>query len=231
MLDSIYHVGQSKQTVAYHLVGDQPKGAFARRDHALIGMSPFQSFYTEERIYQWVTFAKENFRQYHFFLSDELFYLNFIDRGYSEKEAWHETRKQDRYLYNKTIRALQRAGILEPEKKILRYADFKDTALYQNYYQKYRGSLLMDADFQKVGLAMLSTLQFKQAPLQLDVNTCFNYFIAELPFLLHSAEFAGTASSCFIYRENNAFLSYIFSEKHLQEPNQGFVAVNFEDPL
>jgi len=64
-----------------------------------------------------------------------------------------------------------------------------------------------------------------------DTEIAVNYFLAELPTFLNIPTLLNVPSSCCLYHQIPSFIKYIYNEKNLQEPNQGFIAVNFEDPL
>jgi len=49
-----------------------------------------------------------------------------------------------------------------------------------------------------------------------------------MPILLNTPSLLGYSSSCIVYHQINSLHTYLYLTKHLQELNQGFVAVNFE---
>ncbi|MBX9697459.1 MAG: tRNA-dependent cyclodipeptide synthase, partial [Alphaproteobacteria bacterium] len=89
--------------------------------HALIGISPFNGYFTTSNIEKTLIWAHSNFENFEVFTMDKASKYNLIAMGYSENEAIKKAKKQDQHLKNKIIRGLESIGFSEDEakKKIL----------------------------------------------------------------------------------------------------------------
>lgn len=81
-----------------------------KKTHVCFGVSPFNSYFSEERIAQLAGWGKNEFDSMQFFIPDipSIYTLEAI--GYEpEKAAW-KARRQSQYLINKTVKALKSNG-------------------------------------------------------------------------------------------------------------------------
>lgn len=184
------------------------------------------SYYSEENIHKTIAWAFDSFPAFHVFLGDELSYNNLLSLGYPPTKAKYKTGHQDRLLLNRVLRVFEELGIAED--RIVKYAHLKTDPRYIQLFEHYQGLLSQDEVFKGHLYQIIANLQFYQNKKVIDRELALKYFFAEIPLLLNSASLLGVESSCFVYHKNNAFLSYIFTEQKLRQPNQGFVAVSFE---
>ena len=112
---------------------------YEKKEYVLLGISPCNGYYTEEKIANLIQWAKVNFQGFYIFLADELSYFNFKGIGYTEEQAICATKKEDRLLLNKTTRALKKIGF--SSNKIILHKDLKNQKEYQELYQKYTKAL------------------------------------------------------------------------------------------
>lgn len=211
----------SCQTAKLTFIDENSAQIFKKKEHVLIGISPFNSYYSRAKIEQiliWV--LEQGFKDFHFFLADEIYHYNFLMMGYSMEKAQHETKKQDRYLYNKVMQNLEKYGV--DEEKIIKYTDFKIQKKYQDKYIEYKQKLKHSLSFQKILEQTISNLNFKTSHLILTDD----YIFAELPFILDTPALFNVQSSCFVYHQNNDLYTYLFAQKN-QTKMQGFIALNF----
>lgn len=80
---------------------------YEAKDHAVIGVSPFNSYFSEERLTKLFTWAHRTFRAFHIFVPDEATRYTLEAVGYSEGRARRKARRQTSCLLNKVDRALR----------------------------------------------------------------------------------------------------------------------------
>ncbi|MGN6670646.1 MAG: tRNA-dependent cyclodipeptide synthase, partial [Candidatus Nucleicultricaceae bacterium] len=85
--------------------------------HALIGVSPFNGYFTASNIEKTLIWAHSNFKSFGVFTMDKASKYNLIAMGYSEDEAIKKTKKQDQHLKNKIMRGLESIGFSEDAAK------------------------------------------------------------------------------------------------------------------
>lgn len=79
----------------------------------LLGISPFNSYFSEEIIGHWIQWAHSTFSSFHIFIPDTLPIYTFLALGYDEAKAQNKTKRQAAYLKNKVARALERCQLKE----------------------------------------------------------------------------------------------------------------------
>ena len=72
---------------------------------ALIGISPFNSYFSAERIRSILEFCERDERPVALFIPDDVTRFTLQARGYTPAQAIRKTQRQTRYLYNKIERA------------------------------------------------------------------------------------------------------------------------------
>lgn len=82
------------QTPKISFFNEQSKLIYEKKEHALVVISPFNSYYSEEKIEKILRFiVEEKFQDFNIFTGEGLWYYNFLALGYSEKEALQKTKK------------------------------------------------------------------------------------------------------------------------------------------
>ncbi|UGY91271.1 tRNA-dependent cyclodipeptide synthase [Streptomyces gobiensis] len=205
---------------------DRCQAAFASRAHACVGISPFNSHFTAERIAVLARWALSAFTRVHFFVPDTAAAFTLEALGYApEKAAW-KARRQGQYVRNKITRALAEVGINAPDALILDgqtlSANPAYLALLKQVEQRYRE----DPFFARACLgASAWTLERRlppgQAPTDEQVRVAVRYFLAELPLFLDTPRIAGVATSVFCYHQVPAFLDDLFHHRLALRPEAG----------
>jgi len=86
---------------------DNCKQILKSRQHALLGISPFNSYYIEDSIRELVMWANQSFDDFNLFIPDTLPVHNFIAMGYDIGKAVKKTKKQISYLRKNALRSGQ----------------------------------------------------------------------------------------------------------------------------
>jgi cyclo(L-tyrosyl-L-tyrosyl) synthase len=98
-----------------NFVNSESEELFLLKEHALIGISPFNSYYSEENLKKLFSWGLSTFKRINIFIPDGISIYTLQGMGYPKERAEKKTRSQDRYLKNKAIRALAANNISEAE--------------------------------------------------------------------------------------------------------------------
>lgn len=199
-------------------------------EHALIGVSPFNSYFTESNLEKLFRWAISNFKNINIFIPDEISAYTFQAMGYSEKRAKKKTRRQDCYLRNKVIKALIANKISESEarNKIIYLSHLIYKAEYLEVYNSCLKLFETDEFFRNGCLATSKwVLSNKGIPNSSEdlINMAVKYFLAELPMFLDTPKILNVSSSFFVYKDIPNFLEIIYNKKLLVSPKQGFLTI------
>ena len=94
-------------------VSERCKEILEKREHVLIGISPLNSYYSEERITKLIHWGHTGFKSFHILTADTLSHYNFLAIGYPLNKAKKKTRQNWNSLRNKIARAFQSIGMTE----------------------------------------------------------------------------------------------------------------------
>ena len=199
---------------------------YKKKEHALIGISPSNGYYTAEKIEQIVKWVSQaGFADFHFFLGEGMSFFNFSALGYSEKEAWKKTDIKDRHLHNKTAKVLQANGLSTD--KIINFRAIQQRAVYQGHLEQYHAFIESDLTFKNTLNKVINALHLESSTRKtINSKIAINYFIAEMPMLLNTPEILQLPSSLFVYHQNNPLYEYLFVRQCMQAKNQGFFVLS-----
>jgi cyclo(L-tyrosyl-L-tyrosyl) synthase len=211
---------------------------FNFKRHALIGISPFNSYFSEEVLTELFSWALKIFKDVNIFIPNEISSYTFEALGYDKNKALKKTRTQDRYLKNKAVSALMANGINEHEtvKRIVFLGDVLSNEKYISFYNIYKNLYENDKNFRE-GCLLTSkwVLEGKCDLESIDekaLGIAVKYFLAELPLFLNSPEILNLESSLFIYKDTPEFVSRIYNDSlfsDLPSVSQGYMAINLID--
>ena len=102
---------------------------YNKRQHAFVGLSPFNSYYSTENITDIMAWTIDTFSSFNIFIPTNLSVYTLLAMGYELDKAEKKVRRQDKYLYNKLVRACNTLGsCTKPPKKfpflIFRYVAY-----------------------------------------------------------------------------------------------------------
>ncbi|MDR0678198.1 MAG: tRNA-dependent cyclodipeptide synthase [Holosporaceae bacterium] len=206
---------------------------FNTKEHALLGISPFNSYYVKENLEKLFSWALNTFKEITVFIPNEIAVYTLQAVGYPQQKAEKKTRRQDHYLKNKAIKALITSGLseIEAQDKIVCLSDLTSNKVYiklcnhcRDLYKNdnsFRNGCFLTSKWVLDGKCLGSTVENEQ----LDVAV--QYFLAELPLYLDTPGILGVPSSLFVYKDPLPdFLQKIYIENLLVSPNQGYMMVN-----
>lgn len=182
-----------------------PQKKFSKKEHALIGVSPFNGYFSAinmEILFKW---ANENFDNFSIFTMDKASKYNLMAMGYEEEQAIKKTKKQDQHLYNKVVRCLINIGFGEEEsrKKILLISHLKENERYLKLYKECLGLFENNASFRLDCLNASKCIFANKVEVVTEESTriAVNYLLEELPIWLNTPYILGIRTSVFVYKD------------------------------
>jgi cyclo(L-tyrosyl-L-tyrosyl) synthase len=209
---------------------------FNLKNHALIGVSPFNSYFSEEILTELFSWALKMFKDINIFIPNEISSYTFEALGYDKNKALKKTRSQDRYLRNKAVKALIANGLTENEaiKRIVFFVDISKREKYISFYSTYKNLYEADKNFRAGCLLTSKWVLEGKCDLETIDEKAFGiavqYFLAELPLFLNSPEILNLESSLFVYKDTPEFVNRIYNDSlfsYLPSKSQGYMAINF----
>ena len=199
-------------------------------DHALLGVSPFNSYYSEQKISKLIQFAQKKFKDFHLFIPNTLPYFNFIAMGYPPNKAKIKTKRQWNYLKNKINRAFVSNGFSRKDflKKIITIDETMDNNTHYNQllelcFKKYENDIFFKEDCLNASKVMMKGYPDKDKTVRVELAV--QYLLRELPLLLDTPRILGVTSSVFVYHEQIDFYKKLYGgrDNKLLAGNQDFL--------
>ncbi|MCC3318408.1 tRNA-dependent cyclodipeptide synthase [Nocardia africana] len=201
-------------------------------DHACIGISPFNSYFTTDRITALARWARPRFASVHFYVPDGPSAYTLQALGYTPQQAAHKARRQGRWLGNKIRRALTDIGVPDPEPLVLDSAALRTNTAYHRLHTEVSGQFTRDPDFAAAclsasGWVLGQRLPDTAAPTDAQTHAAVRYLLAELPLFTDTAAIVGTTASVFCYHQPPAFLHALYHHRLAWKPapHQGFLVL------
>ncbi|GAA2509871.1 tRNA-dependent cyclodipeptide synthase [Pilimelia columellifera] len=202
-----------------------------QNEHVCIGVSPFNSYFSTERLASLARWAYGSFASFHFFVPDEITAYTFEALGYSASRSRQKARQQARYTHNK-IRTAMAALPVNPGDHVLGMEQLNANPHYQELFAQVERLFSFSESFREACLdATRWVLDGKVAdgsPASLEqLNLGVRYFLAELPLFAGSGYIVGAHTSLFAYHQRVRFLERFF-DRELEwapQPGQGFLVV------
>lgn len=194
---------------------------------ALIGISPFNSYFSAERISAILEFCERGERRIALFIPDDVTRFTLQARGYTPAQAIKKTRRQIQYLRNRITRA---AG--DRDLRIFGCAALEANPAYVRHHAALCQAFETDQDFRQGCLDttrwVLAASENEQVSAQAALLGV-RYLLAELPLFLHAPEILGEEAVVFIYHQCPDFIATMYRnpERARASPGQGFGVLQF----
>lgn len=214
-------------------ISHNTKEIFAKREHAVLGISPFNGYFTDKRITDLLQWGLQEFRSISVFVPDTLPLYNFLELGYTKEKAHHKSRRQANYLKNKIARSFLALGYSkeDAEKLVIdmqylesnkSYVELKDLC-----YSSYENNQI----FRQKCLASTSWIlkEYSEDNSRGNFEIAVNYLLKEMPMFLDSPSILNVSSSVFIYHQTPGIITDLFNNglSLSSKVNQGFIELNF----
>lgn len=203
--------------------------ALSMGDAAVIGVSPFNSYFSEARIAILAAWAMEQFNAVYYYVPDGPSINTLLAQGYSEQKAERKARRQSAWLFNKICRADHLAGGTGVEMRVLNSAVLDQHGAYQRLLAKVKRRHAQDHRLRKACQKCSSWIlrNYVPEPDQRAIALAVEYLLAEIPLFTHAAEILDTASAVFVYHQCPAFVRGLYAGEHglSVAANQGYAVV------
>jgi len=206
-----------EQPVVYKIIplSEQCASIVNRGGHALVGLSPFNNYYSYARIcsiFEWVSGV---FRNFDALVPGEEAALTLIAGGEPAHTAATKARFQVSKLRSRAVDAMSRLGIQNAQARAFSLAQFAENTVYKKLRQEVRDCYLSDANFRALCLDTAKTVVTNRLsdgaqPTPVQVEIAVEYLMAELPLLLDSPGILGIDASVFCYHKTAPLFSAIF---------------------
>jgi cyclo(L-tyrosyl-L-tyrosyl) synthase len=223
-----------RQSMLVRPLTDNSRRLLEKRRHVLIGVSPFNSYFSEATLQELAAWGRENFEAMHLFIPDFPTTYTLLALGYSSKDANWKARRQARYVINKTQRALEAAGFSRENAadNVLTWEKVAANARYQALLKEasevYESDPAFRKDCQDVAWWVLEK-RVGTATARTDVNLelAAKYLLSEMPLLVDTPGILEKESSLFAYHQCPALLDRLYRGQYCLRPSddQGFVLV------
>ncbi|GGN04050.1 cyclo(L-tyrosyl-L-tyrosyl) synthase [Lentzea pudingi] len=206
--------------------------------HVCVGVSPFNSYFTVDRITALARWAMREFERFHFFVPDHAAAYTLEALGYEPGRAQRKAGRQGQYVVNKIFRALRDAGVPDPEEHLLDGTTLARNDSYRELLRDAGAWFLTDDAFaadclEATRWVLDRRLPDGQSPTDDQLRCAVRYFLAELPMFIDTPAIAGVDSSVFAYHQRVAFLERLYARELAWQPNpaQGFVLLRAGDEV
>lgn len=207
---------------------------FERREHCCFGISPFNSYFSEERIRELALWGRCEFKSMHFFVPDVPAVYTLEAQGYARDKAEWKARKQAQYLKNKIRRALGALSITDQEvsEMILDWERLASIPRYNALLREITDLFENDEGFRMKCLSasrwvLMHKVSDGNQFSDYALRTAVKYFLSEIPLFADTAGIVGKDASVFCYHQRVEFLEFLYARKLSFKPqtNQGFLIV------
>ncbi len=197
---------------------------------AIIGISPFNSYFSETKIHQLINWAKENFKDYYLFVPDEPSKFTLMALGYDEARATKKMKKQKNWYNNKIKRVINEIENSDKafENKVLNWKKLSSNQRYNIVHQSYHELFKNDHFFATECLSATKwVLNNKGITDQKALHLGVNYFISELPLFFNANLVVGKKATTFVYSSAPELVknTYIMDQFNILSPFQSFMTI------
>ncbi|RSM69337.1 tRNA-dependent cyclodipeptide synthase [Amycolatopsis sp. WAC 01375] len=203
-----------------------------RADHVCLGVSPFNSHFTVDRIADLARWAMSNFQGFHFFVPDGPSAFTLEALGYNPVRAAQKALRQGNYTRNKIIRALEQVYPGDSRELILDSTVLDTNRAYLGLLSEAHHRFATDPEFAEqclgaTGWVLDKRLPEGEHPTRDQLRSAVRYFLAELPMFVGTVAVAGVGSSVFAYHQRVSFLERLYRRElsWRPSPGQGFVVL------
>jgi cyclo(L-tyrosyl-L-tyrosyl) synthase len=183
-------------------------------DHALIGVSPGNSYFSAQRISALARWAARRFRRIDFVYADLHVDTMFQALGYAPEHARRRASKEIKAVRRRVLRGMEESGPTDQQNqqhqhdqhtmRVHALSDFEHDATYRLLHRRVRHILDVDEEFRRgcermADLFLGSRLDDGRPPTAEQRRVCLDYIAAELPFFVDTPSILGVPSSVSCY--------------------------------
>jgi cyclo(L-tyrosyl-L-tyrosyl) synthase len=207
-----------------------------RREHVLVGLSPFNGYYTPHLIRRLLTWCHARFERVDALIPGYEAAHTLTSAGLEPREAVHRARRAVSQLRNPAVGALRDCGAAEPGGSVHTWTTLANRPAYARLHEQVRRDYAHDPVIRfacrETARAAVRT-HMAEEPSERQVDGAVSYPLAELPLLLDSPAIFGVGSSVFVYhRELGPFTPVFEGRSHCARPSpgQGYAVLTPDPP-
>lgn len=198
----------------------------------VLGISPFNSYFSEQVITEIVEWASAAGSDYYLYIPDGPTIFTLQAMGYEESKARRKARRQNNYLENKIYRALGNLGQTDKEiaRRMLNSRRLDTDSVYQGILAQVHDLWQKDESFKQGCIntahwVLLNQRRQQKIRSKASLELAARYFLAELPLFLRSPEIINSPSAVFCYHQCPEFVRTLYEQGAygLLHDSQGFI--------
>lgn len=210
---------------------------FSRPTHLCVGISPFNGYFTTDRIAAIAGWALAAAPRVDFFVPDAPAAWTLRALGYPPGRAAWKARRQGQYVHNKIRTALRRLRVPDQHAGVLGWQALFPNGRYRALLAEVHRTYRRDAAFRRAcqdasGWVLANRLPAGRPPDPAQTRHAARYLLAELPLLLDTPTIVGAAASLFCYHQAPPFISDLYQHRLAVRPapGQGFAVIGDTGP-
>lgn len=209
-----------------------------KRPFAIVAISPFNSYFSAEKISEIFDWTNEYYEDFDIFFPDEISKYNLEAQGYDLAKVHQKVIKQDKYMMNRINTCLDKFYEKNPHKKniaIHTITNLKENQLYKDLYQNYLSMFYNNREFRTscqnvVESYLESNFQRREIVISdfekdIAVYTASQYLLLELPVMINMADIIKVKSCDYVYHDITLFLKQLSADEVIMPQNQGFLVL------
>ncbi|MCX2969579.1 MULTISPECIES: tRNA-dependent cyclodipeptide synthase [Streptomyces] len=209
---------------------DNCRAVCAQGEHVLIGVSPGNSYFSEERLAALLRWSTALFRTVDVIVPDVSVMHTYRALGDDSERAWSRARSQTRRISRRVARAWETLGVPGDDRPVLTVSQFADHPRYRVLRERFERAVERDPEVRTVFLAAsrraLAPRLKGGAPTLAQQEENMRYLLAELPLCTDAPGILGVPSSVNIYHQVIPFIPLVFSSPALRaSARQAFAVV------
>lgn len=196
------------------------------RTNVVLGISPFNSYYSEQRLAGLLSWSASRFGHINAFVPDIPTMWTLEAGGYSPQEASRKTKRQIRYLGNKIARVATEAQFADNTLTILLWSTMSQMDKYQELHERCEVAFNSDTAFHAACLetteeVLVHRCREGHIVRNEDRRKAVNYLLAELPVILFGPVLMNTPTSTFVYHQPRRLFERLFTGEFTISPTDG----------
>ncbi|WP_069159603.1 tRNA-dependent cyclodipeptide synthase [Nocardia altamirensis] len=205
---------------------------FARRDHVLLGISPFNSYFKRARIAELTRWAVSEFAYVQFHLPDVPGVFTLRALGLPEHKARKRALENGLKMRNRIRDGLASAGLSGLDARVVDWAYLEANPVFVDLLREATELFAYDAAFRDLCLETTrNVLRHRLAdgsePTIEQCELAAQYFLADIPLLVDTAGIVGSETSLYAYHRGIPFIDALFRRELPMQPvaGQGYLTV------
>jgi cyclo(L-tyrosyl-L-tyrosyl) synthase len=213
----------------------------AQAEHVLVGVSPGNSYFSEENLAKILGWAAREFRRVAVIIPDSALVETLLAAGYSPERAARRSRETSARLRNRVLRAWKSTGCDSDRFALYLLSELASHAKYQALLRSAEEWIATDDKLRacclRLSHAVLSSYLQGAEPTQEQSAQAVRYLLAEMPLLMDSPSIFGVESSTAVYHQRVDYIDVLYQDRRATRvsESQGFAIVRpatiLSDPL